>query len=167
VDSKAIRTVVIMGLFSVFALTLLMMFSLDQMADSTTPQIAADISGELQRSLAAEPPANVRLTMVREGKGLDAPRLYHLRLRPNAAVASDERALSRLMMRASQLCAASLADFKAEAKIHCVAELPQGGEREATYRRERSQDPNGLAMVIPMETTAPAKSPPPAEKPPR
>ena len=33
-----------------------------------------------------EPPVAVKLTMVRDGKGLDAPRVYTLRIRPAAAL---------------------------------------------------------------------------------
>jgi hypothetical protein len=129
-DSKAVRTIVIFGMVAAFALTLLMMFSLNQVADTQTPQIAVDISKDLTRGLAAEPPANVRLTMSRDGKGVQAPRIYKLTIRPNAAVGADARAVSRLMYRASELCAAQLGDVKSGgarglALIRAVAAAPR------------------------------------------
>ena len=91
-DSKAIRTIVIFGIIAVFALTAIMMFSLDQMADTQTPQIALDLAKDLQRSLAPSPPTPVKLTMARDGMGVRAPRVYSLRIKPAPAVAMDDRA---------------------------------------------------------------------------
>jgi hypothetical protein len=162
VDSKAIRSIAVIGILSVFIMTLMMMFSLDQMADTQAPQIALDLAKDLQRSLAEGPPPPVRLTMIREGKGALAPRLYTLRLRPTAAVQGDAHALERLMYRASELCAAQLGDVKAEVRIRCVAELAGGAEREATYVKDRADDTRYLSMIhrLDVPAAAPAASAP-------
>jgi hypothetical protein len=164
-DGRSLRGVAVMGLMAALALTLLMIFSLSQVADTQTPQIAADIAAELRRRLAPEPPAPVKLTMRREGKGVDASKVYTLRLRPAEALASDERAVDRLMDRAAEMCAGGLVDVKGAVVIRCLAELGSDLEREAVYRRNARDNPTSLsliALVGPPTTharTSPARSP--------
>ena len=146
-DTKVVRTIVIFGVLAAFALTILMMFSLNQIADTQTPQMAADIARDLARGLAAEPPVNVRLSMTRDGKGVRAPRVYKLTIRPSAAVASDPRALPRLMFRASELCAAQVGDVQCDVTIRCIAELPGGVEKEQSFMKDKAADPRGLALI--------------------
>jgi hypothetical protein len=162
VDSKAIRTIVIFGIIAVFALTAIMMFSLDQMADTQTPQIALDLAKDLQRGLAASPPAPVKLTMTRDGKGVRAPRVYSLRIRPAPAVALDDRAVQRLMYRASELCAAQVGDVQCDVTIRCTAEMPDGTEKEAAFVKDKIADPRGLALI---HAVAPPPAPVPAPAP--
>jgi hypothetical protein len=166
VGSKSIRTLLIMGILAVLAMTFLMMFSLDQMTDTQTPLIAQELASELSRSLQPEPPASVRLTMFRKGKGLDAPRTYTLRIRPNAAIAADEKILPRLLYRAAELCAVQLGDMKSDVTIRCIATLPEGGEKEASYVMQKHADAQGLALIreaTPEEAAAALPPPAPVE----
>lgn len=161
-DSKAIRTIVILGVIAALALTALMMFSLDQMADTQTPKIASDIATELRRSLAADPPAPVRLTMVREGTGPAATRVYTLRLRPSDPVANDDRALDRLMYRAAEMCAARVGDVRSEVAIRCVAELAQGQTKKANFVKDRDSGADSVTLIHPVDgPPAPPEMPKP------
>ncbi len=165
-DDRAIRKIVILGLVATVALALMMMFSLSQIADTQTPQIAADITRDLGGAFVAGPPAPVRLTMSHDGKGLNSSRTYKLVLRPSEKVAADGRSLARLMQRASECCAAELGDVKYDVTIRCVAELPDGGVQEASFVKDKGRDPFGFGSVHPLvaetpqPTTAPPASPP-------
>jgi hypothetical protein len=147
VEDKAVRMIVVFGLMGTLLLTFMMMFTLNQVADTQTPQIASDISRDFDSSLVSAPPANVRLTMSRDGKGVDAPRVYKLVLRPNEKVARDPRSLAVLMHRASECCAAELGAVQCAVTIRCVAELPGGGEKEATYVKELAGGAYGVGAV--------------------
>ena len=160
-DSKAIRMIVIFGVMATLALTGMMMMTLDQVADTLTPQIASDISHEFAGALADEPPANVKLTMTRDGKGADARRLYKLRLRPNAAVAADAAALSRLVYHACEMCAVEVSDARSEVSIRCIAELPDGTLKEANFVKDKTGGPTG-AELIRAVAAAPKETEPPA-----
>ena len=146
-DSKAIRTIVIFGVVATVALAFLMMFSLDQISDTQTPQIAADIAKEYERALANEPPASVKLTMTRDGKGLDARRVYKMRIRPSAAVAAEDRSLARLMYHCAELCAVELGQVRSEVVIRCVAELPEGTEKEAIFVMDKNGRAGGVDLI--------------------
>jgi len=154
-DDKAVRTIVIFGVMATLALTFMMMFTLNQVADTQTPAIAADIATQFAPALADSPPANAKLTMSRDGKGVDASRTYRLVIRPNAKVASNPRSLDELMKRASECCASELGDVKCQVTIRCVAELPDGGTKEATFVKDQGSDPFGFGSVHAV-ATAPA-----------
>ncbi len=158
-DGKSVRTIAVMGLLAILAMTVLMMFSLRQVTDTQTPQIAADVADELQRGLAEEPPPSVRLVMQRDGKALDAPRTYTMRLRPNAEAAANLRTVDGIMYRAAEICAAELGDVKADVTIRCLADLGDRGEREARFHRDRPDDPGSLGLIralAPPRTNAPS-----------
>jgi len=161
---KSIKLVVIFGMMGALALTFMMMFTLGQVADTQTPQIASDISMQFASAFAPAPPANVRLTMSRDDKGVNAPRTYKLVLRPNEKIASDGKALSFLMLRTSECCAAAIGDVKYDVTIRCVAELPGGGEKEATFVKDKVKDPFGFGSVHAVATT-PTQSPAPPQVP--
>ena len=159
-DDKAIRMIVGFGVMATLLLTFMMMFTLSQVTDTQTPQIALDVARDLQSALAESPPANVRLTMSRDGTGVDASRTYHLVVRPNATVAADPRSLAVLMHRASECCAAELGDVKCRVTIRCVAELPGGGEKEATFVKDSVSDPFSVGSVRAMAAAPGAPSAP-------
>jgi hypothetical protein len=163
VNDKAVRMIVVFGLLATLALTFMMMFTLSQVADTQTPAIALDVSKEFAAALADEPPANVRITMTRDGKGVDAARTYKMVLRPNEKIAADPRSLSTLMKRASECCAAEIGDVKYVVTIRCVAELPGGGEKEETFVKDDVSDPFGFGSVHAV-ATAPDARPAPAAK---
>ena len=152
-DSKLLRTIAMFGLLSVLAMTFLMMFSLNQVADTGTQQIAADIGEQFGRHLDASQD-RVRVTMQRDGPGAAAARTYTVRLRPASAIAGDAKALQRLMFKVAYLCASELLEVKADITVHCVAELAGGATREAEFRRERNA-PDG-ALIAPVVARAPA-----------
>jgi hypothetical protein len=161
VDDTGLRKIAILGLMATVALAVMMMFSLSQITDTQTPQIAVDIARDLAAAFAPGPPAPVRLTMSREGKGLEAARTYKLVVRPNEKVAADDRSLARLMQRASECCAAELGDVKCDVTIRCVAELPDGGVQEASFVKDKGKDPFGFGSVHPVgAASAPASSTP-------
>jgi len=169
VGEKSIRTIVIFGVMGTLVLTLMMMFTLSQVTDTQTPQIAQDVSKDLSKALAPTPPANVKLTMTRDGKGLSAPRLYKLTLRPSETIASQDRAISQLMQRASECVAAEIGDVKCPVTIECVAELPNGGTREARFEKDDVKDPFGFGSVHAVATATPSAvrdpvAPPKVEK---
>jgi hypothetical protein len=163
VNEKAFRTIAIFGVMGTLALTFMMMFTLNQVTDTQTPMIAADISKQFVLALAESPPANVRLTMSRDGKGVDAARVYKLVLRPNAKIAADARTLAALMKRASECCAGELGDVRGAVTIRCVAECPDGGEKEETFVKDAGGDPFGFGSIRSVGTaTATAAGPAPA-----
>lgn len=154
-NEKAFRTIAIFGVLGTLALTFMMMFTLSQVTDTQTPMIAEDVSKQFAPALADSPPANVRLTMSRDGKGVNAARIYKLVLRPNAKIASEPKSLAALIKRASECCVSELGDVKCPVTIRCVAELPDGGEKEATFAKDEGSDPFGFGSVHAV-ATAPA-----------
>jgi hypothetical protein len=162
VDSKAIRTIVIFGVMATFALTFMMMFTLDTMTDTQTPKIAADLAQDFARALAPEPPLPAKLTMLREGKGEDARRVYKLSIRPNDTVAADEPALSRLMYHAAEFCVGAIGDVRSEVVIRCVAELPGGREKETIFVKDKASANSGADLIHAVASLPPAT---PAEAP--
>jgi len=157
VNEKAFRTIAIFGVMGTLALTFMMMFTLSQVTDTQTPMIAADIGKQYVLALADSPPANVRLTMSRDGKGVDAARVYKLVLRPNAKVAADARSLAALMKRASECCVSELGDVRGAVTVRCVAELPDGGEKESTFVKDEGSDPFGFGSVHAVATGSAAQ----------
>jgi len=147
-DSKAIKMIVAFGLVATLLLTMMMMFTLDQVADTETPRIAEDAAREFEPSLAPGTEPAVRLTMTRDGKGPAARRIYKLRLRPNAGISADATTLASLMYHASEFCAGQIADAPSEAAIVCVAELADGGTKETTYMRDKSGTSPGLIREV-------------------
>jgi len=162
VNEKAFRTIAIFGVFGTLALTFMMMFTLSQVADTQTPMIAADISKQFVTALAESPPANVRLTMSRDGKGVDAARTYKLVVRPNAKIAADARSTAALMKRASECCASELGDVHCPVTIRCVAELPDGSAKEASFTKDQLNDPFGFGSVQEVATVPGARGASPA-----
>jgi hypothetical protein len=154
-DGKSIRLIVGFGVVSLLAMTLMMSYSLGQLPDAQTAPIAAGISEDFARNLASTPPANVRLTMSREGKGAKAPRTYELVLRPTDAVATDGRALSKLMFRAAERCALEIGNAPCDVTIRCVAELPDGRTAESSFAKERATS-GALAVIRPIAPAAPS-----------
>jgi hypothetical protein len=161
VDSKAIRMIVALGLVGTLLLAVLMMFTLDQAVDTQTPEIAKDLAREYVRALdEAKEPAPVKLTMAREGKGPSARRISDRRIRPSVAVSSEPPAVTRLMYAMSRDCAGAVGRVPGEVWIRCVAALPDGTEREATYLRNLDDTETGEII----RATA-ALPPPPAPEP--
>jgi hypothetical protein len=158
VDSKAIRMIVVVGLVGTLLLAVLMMFSLDQVADTQTPEIAKDLAREYVRALQPEgdaPP--LKLSMAREGKGASARRVYTLRIRPSDAVAAEPPSVSRLMHQVARDCAGAVGKAPGEVWIRCVAALPDGTEKEAVWQRDLEGRETGEIL-----RAAPALPPPPA-----
>ena len=137
-DSKALRMILVFGMIATLLLTLMMMFTLDQVADTEAPQIADDASKEFSPSLAEGPDPAVKLTMTRDGSGPAARRVYKLRIRANADVAAEKKSLASLMYHVSEFCAGQISDAKSDVAIRCVAELPGGGTKESIYLRDKS-----------------------------
>jgi hypothetical protein len=153
-EGKSLRVIVIFGVMASLALAVMMAFSLNQMPDAQLPQVASGIAGEFTRAL--EPGhGNVRITMLRDGKGSNAARTYVLTLRPGKAIAADERALARLMFRASERCAVEIGQPPCDVTIRCVAELAEGRTKEASFAKERGNDRQSLALIRPI-AAAPA-----------
>jgi hypothetical protein len=147
-DSKALRLIVVFGLIGTLLLTLMMMFTLNQVADTETPQIADDASKEFAPSLAEGPEPAVKLTMTRDGTGPSARRVYKLRLRASAEVAADKATLASLMYHASEFCAGQIADAPSDVAIRCVAELPDGGTKETIFMRDRTGAATGIIHEV-------------------
>jgi hypothetical protein len=153
-DGKSIRLIVGFGVCSLLALTLMMSYSLGQLPDAQTAPIAAGISEDFTRNLVPSPPANVKLTMSRDGKGAKAPRTYELVLRPTEAVAADKRALSKLMFRTAERCALQIGEPPCDVTIRCIAELPDGRRAESSFAKERAAT-GSLAVIRPIAPAAP------------
>lgn len=147
-DSKAIKMIVAFGLVATLLLTMMMMFTLDQVADTETPRIAEDASKEFEPSLEQGAEPAVRLTMTRDGKGPSARRVYKLRVRPNAGISADATTLASLMYHATEFCAGQIADTPGDVAIVCVAELADGGTKETTYMRDKSGAGAGLIREV-------------------
>ena len=147
-DSKAVRTIVVFGMIATLLLTVMMMFSLDQVADTETPQIADDASKEFAPSLAPGPEPAVTLTMTRDGTGVRARRVYKLRLRVVADVAADKASLASLMYHATEFCAGQIGDARSDVAIRCVAELPDGGTKESMYVKDRTGAATGIIHEV-------------------
>jgi hypothetical protein len=158
-DTQAVRGIVLLGIIAACGMALVMAFSLDQIADTQAPAIAADIAQNLARALATAPPAPVKLTMTRDGPGADAPRIYKLVLRPNAIVAGDERSLSRLMFKAAQMCAEQVEGAKGPVTIRCIAELPGGGTKEAAFAKSTDADVAHVDVIRPVTVAAAPPTP--------
>lgn len=154
-DSKAVRLIVIFGVIGTLLLTVMMMFTLDQATDTAMPQIAKDVANEFQPSLAAEPPAAVKITMTRE-KGPPARRVYTVRLRPNAAIAATPSSLATLMYDASKLCALEIGEVPGEVRVRCIAELPGGATKEMTWVRDEKGSETGVDVLREVAATDPA-----------
>ncbi len=158
-DSKAIRTIVIFGIMATFALTIMMMFSLDSMTDTQTPKIAADLAQDFARALSTDPPAPARLSMIKEGAGEDARRVYKLHIRPNDAVAADGPALTRLMYHTAEFCVGAIGDTRAEVVIRCIAELPGGREKEAIFVKDKASAHSGADLIHAVAAMPPPSAP--------
>jgi hypothetical protein len=159
VDSKAIRTIVIFGIMATFALTIMMMFTLDSMTDTQTPKIAADLAQDFSRALAPAPPAAAKLSMIKEGAGEDARRVYKLHIRPNDAVANDAPALSRLMYHTAEYCVGAIGDVRSEVVVRCIAELPGGREKEAIFVKDKASAHSGADLIHAVAAMPPASAP--------
>ena len=126
-ERSPLGTLAAIAVVAVLCVAGLWLFALDQVTDTTTLEAAADIQETLGRSLDAA--GKVKITMVREGKGVDAPRRYIVRYKPSAALAADEGALERLSLRAGRILIGRLDRVNALVGVHCVADL--GGGRDA------------------------------------
>ena len=145
-DSKAIRLIVTFGVIGTLLLAVMMMFTLDQTTDTHTPQIAGDIAAEFRPSLAEEPPAAVKLTMTRE-PGPPVRRWYTLRLRPAPEISRVPASLTTLMYDASKLCALEIGEAPGEVRIRCIAELPDGTAKEASWVRDDKGVETGIGVL--------------------
>ncbi len=151
VDSKSVRAIAIMGLLAILMMTFLMMFSLGQVTDASTPQIAKLVHEELHRSL--DPGAGTaRLAMHREATSSGpGARRYVLRVKPAEAVASDPEAVTLLLHRAAEIVGSQVEDSPGETTIRCIADLPDGGTAERLFRRKRYDEGQDLSSVEPID----------------
>ncbi len=145
--SGSLRSLAVLGALAVVAMTIMYLFMVQQVTDSGSPAIAAAIQKSLRRSLADEPPA--QMTMIRGADGVDAPRHYVLRLTPSPAVATDERASSRILARAAELALTQIGTRKSIVTITCVATLANGREVRRTFDAELEDidEPGAVSRV--------------------
>jgi hypothetical protein len=137
-----------LGIGAVLVMALMWLFTLNQVTDTTTAAAASAIDESLSRSLDAG--AKARVTMVRDGTGIDAPRRYVVRIRPSKAVASDPNALGRLAERAAQIVVGKLERVRGVVLVQCVSALPDGGDNQYCFRRTGDADSWSLEPVTPV-----------------
>lgn len=150
-ERSPLSTLAALGVVAAILLAAMYLFAVDQVADTTTKEMAADIDTSLARSLAAGGSGS-RVTMFREGKGLDAPRRYVVRYRPSDAVGADPQALARLAERAAQIIVGRTERVRAVCLIHCVAERSSGAPAEHCFRREGTE---GMWRLEPVDPVPP------------
>ncbi len=162
-ERRAMKTIGLMGMLAVLGMVGLWMVSLGTVVDSTTSETSKKIYRSLKRSLdtTIEKRAAVRVTMQREGKGIEAPRHYTIYMGVSKAVGSDENATRRLLERAADILAGDLQHVEADVRISCVVRAEQPDELRVTYRRVL----DGKAYYIAPENAAPPRQEPPAEPP--
>lgn len=155
--------IAVLGLLGCLAMTLLYLGGVSSIADTSVQDMEVIVHGALRRSLVADH-TTTRITMSRDGKGLDAPRTYTLRMTPNPAVASDPAAVRRLLVRGAEVIHSRLGPKKPNITIQVVASLP-AGESEVVFQRSGDETARGLVEVrarqpqpapAPAPVTAPA-----------
>jgi hypothetical protein len=161
-EQRAMRTVGILGLVAILGLMTLWLFGLQTVGDPAAAASGAKIHQSLKRSLddKVEMREAVRVTMVRMGKGREAPRHYTIRLRVSPAVAADQTATRRLLARAADIAAGNVKNTGGGITFTGIGIKPDGAEIEAYF--QRVQQGAGYS-VVPMEAP-PVSSGGPGEK---
>ena len=131
------RSMVGMAIVALLATTLLYLFSLQHVTDSSTPATARYVHGSLERSLADGAQTSLVVAQMRTA---DGKRHYVLRIEPAPDVAADERTLAVFARRAAELTLSELADKGVPPVLTCVLLLPRE-ERRITWSASLQQVP--------------------------
>lgn len=153
-ERSPLATLAALALVAVLLMVGMWLFALGQVSDTSTAQTAAAVDESLARSL--EPGGKTRVTMVRDGTGVDAPRRYVVRYRPSVPVASDPLAMNRLADRIAQIAVARVENTKSAVLVHCVAALPDGRDFQRCFRRIGTR---GSWQTEPVEPVPPLPAP--------
>lgn len=163
-DTTVLRKLAALGFVAILFVALLYLFALNQVADTTTPAMGAALDETLVKSL--EPGTKCRVTMVRDGTGVSAPRVYTAKIRLSAAVAADPAAASRVCNRGAAIVASFLDEVRAPVTVRCVAEDAAGKTIfEAAFTRpggSREEIVPGRPAPTPVK---PQPAPPPKDPP--
>lgn len=146
------------GMAAALLLALMWLFALGQVTDGGVSQTAAAIDEQLARGL--DPTVKTRVTMQREGTGIDAPRRYVVRFRASKAVGADPSAVTRLCERAAQVVVSRLERVRGPVQVHCVAER-DGEPAQRCFALTGDADARRL---VPVEPVPELPAAPPAEE---
>lgn len=153
VERSPLGTLAALGIVAVLLMTGMYLFSVNQLTDTTAAETARAVDDALSRSLA--PGTKTRVTVLLDGKGLEAPRRYVVRYRPADELAGDGRTLDRLAERVATLVAERLDHVKVPVQVHCVAELANGAEAQRCFARKGAAGGWTLAPVVPVPPLPP------------
>lgn len=166
-DTTVLRKLAALGFVAILFVALLYLFALNQVADTTTPAMAAALDETLVKSL--EPGAKCRVTMARDGTGVSAPRVYTAKIRLSAAVAADAAAAARVCNRGAAIVASFLDEVRAPVTVRCVAEDAAGRTVfEAAFTRpggSRDEIVPGRPTPAPVRPPSTERKPDPATPP--
>lgn len=146
-ERSPLASLSVLAVLAVLAMAFMWLFALNQVTDTGVAGAAQAIDDAFARSL--EPGTKTRITMVRDGTGVAATRRYVVRLRPSAAVASDESAVRRLSERASGLVVNNVSAAKGEVFVHFESEAAGRPSIVTCFRRIGSGSPFEVEAVVP------------------
>ena len=125
------RRLAVMGFLAVIAMLVMYLFMAKQVTDTDMPRVRQFVHEVLKRSL--EPKSEVKLSMRRLDKGLDAPRHYTLVFTPKSDLTADPRSLEKLVTRAASYVVEETKSRRGPVSVTCVALLPGGNEQRLTF----------------------------------
>lgn len=143
VESSPMTKIVGLGLGALLLLTLMLLFTLNQVADTSATETAKYIDTFLEGNLVPGRPT--RVTMTRDAKGIDAPRTYVVRVHPVARIAGDPKALLRLCESARDRVFEQVETLEVPVTVLCVASAGAAPQRFA-WRRTGGE--NGFRVEV-------------------
>ena len=122
-----------LGVAGILLAVVLWLAALRQVSDPAAAAAAAAIDDVLAPNLVDG--YATRVTMIRDGSGIDAPRRYVARYRPSAPLAADPDGLQRMALGVAEIVADKVGEVRAEVLVHCVAETGDDGIAQVCFRR--------------------------------
>lgn len=150
-ERSPLSTIAVLGSIGAVALVLMFFMGMSSMTDPRAANLGKAIHTELSRSL-DDDASRTRLTMRSEGPDGARTRHYTLRVRPSKAVAANEEAVKRLLLRGAEIASTKIGKIEDAVTLVCRAEMPDGTALEALYRRVYV---NEVGYVL--EPSAPAR----------
>lgn len=143
-----LSTLAAIGFVAVLLLVGMWLFTLNQVGDASATAAAGAIGETLERNL--EPGSKPRVTVIREGPGVDAPRRYVVHYAPSAEIAADPTALATLAGSAARIVAEHVVRVKEPVRVHVIAEAAGRPRAEHCFRRVGDGDVWSLEPVVPV-----------------
>jgi hypothetical protein len=150
-ERSPLSTIAVLGCIGAVGLVLMFFMGMSSMTDPRAANLAKAVHDELARSLDPDK-KSTRLTMRSEGPEGARTLHYTLRLRPSRAVAANEEAVKRLLLRGAEITSTKLGKIEEGVTLVCRAEMRDGTVVEAPYRRVHAAE---VGYVL--EASAPAR----------